>query len=84
MNTDRPPEIRKKIQTLVIKLKPNERAMYNSTIGLKPFSALVVVFSFDPMFATWVPANAKKRNMVVPMNSPIDATKSKDNVLAEV
>lgn len=37
-----PPEIRKKIQTLTIKLKPNEREMYISTIGLKPVEAFVV------------------------------------------
>ncbi len=30
----------------------------------------------DWIFATWVPAKAKKRNMVVPTNSPIVATKS--------
>ena len=30
----------------------------------------------EPMFATWVPAKAKKRNMKVPTNSPIKATKS--------
>jgi hypothetical protein len=30
----------------------------------------------DWMFATPLPANAKKRNMVVPTNSPIEATKS--------
>ena len=28
------------------------------------------------MLATWVPAKAKKRNIVVPTNSPIIATKS--------
>ena len=31
----------------------------------------------DWMFATWVPAKAKKRNIVVPTNSPIVATKSR-------
>lgn len=30
----------------------------------------------DWMLATWVPANAKKRNIVVPTNSPMAATKS--------
>ncbi len=51
----RPPEMRKKIQTLTIKLNPNDKAMYNKTIGLKPFDWLVVVFaelSFVPAFAT--------------------------------
>lgn len=28
------------------------------------------------MLATWVPEKAKKRNMVVPTNSPMKATKS--------
>lgn len=32
--------------------------------------------ALDWMLATWVPAKAKKRNMVVPTNSPIVATKS--------
>ena len=75
--------MRKKIHTLVIKLKPNESAMYKSTIGLNPVSALVVVWlplSSAPMFATCVPAKAKNRNMVVPMNSPIDATKSRSTL----
>ena len=30
----------------------------------------------DWMLATWVPAKAKRRNMVVPTNSPRVATKS--------
>jgi len=30
----------------------------------------------DGIFATWVPAKANQRNMVVPMNSPNVATKS--------
>ena len=47
------------------------------TIGLKPAVAFVVVDSagvFDWAFATWVPAKAKNRNMVVPTHSPIAAT----------
>lgn len=42
INTYSPPEIRKKIHTLTIKLKPNEREMYINTIGLKPVFAFVV------------------------------------------
>jgi hypothetical protein len=30
----------------------------------------------DCMLATWVPANAEKRNIVVPANYPMAATKS--------
>lgn len=64
--TYRPPLIRKKIQTLTIKLKPKDSEMYMSTCGLKPVSAFVVVLvSVAPMLATCVPANAKKRNMVL-------------------
>ena len=32
------------------------------------------VFVFEEMFATCVPANAKKRKKIVPANSPIAAT----------
>ena len=76
---NRPPEIRKKIQTFTIRLKPKATAIYNSTMGLKPVAAPVVEFcelSWAPIFATWVPAKAKKRNIVVPTNSPMVATKS--------
>jgi hypothetical protein len=47
-------------------------------VGEKPFAAPVVVLSLvatAPMLATCVPAKAKKRNMVVPTNSPTKATK---------
>lgn len=46
---------------------------------LKPVLLLEVVFvpeADDPIFATCVPAKAKKRNIMVPVNSPIVATKS--------
>lgn len=58
--------------------------MYNSTLTLKPVDPPVVVLesdelldplAFDAMLATSVPAKAKKRNMVVPTNSPRLATK---------
>lgn len=74
-----PPEIRKNTQTLTIRLNPNDREMYSNTIGLKPVSALVVELFTPlpaPMFATCVPAKAKNKNIVVPMNSPSAATKS--------
>lgn len=78
---NKPPLMRKKIQTLTMREKAKTRAMYWSTAGEKPVSAPVVVFdselSLEPMFATWVPENAKKRNMVVPTNSPMKATKSR-------
>ena len=75
---NKPPDILKKIQTFTIKLKPKQTAMYKSTVGLKPVEAFVVVLSVvaAPALATCVPAKAKKRNMVVPTNSPTVATKS--------
>lgn len=46
-------------------------------MGEKPLVAFVVVVEVAlGMLATWVPAKAKKRNIVVPTNSPIMATKS--------
>jgi hypothetical protein len=48
-------------------------------MGLKPTVAFVVVLaelSLAPTLATIVPAKAKKRNSVVPTNSPNTATKS--------
>jgi hypothetical protein len=50
-------------------------------MGLNPAASPVVVFvdeaaEEEPMLATWVPEKAKKRNMVVPTNSPTKATKS--------
>jgi hypothetical protein len=75
----RPPLIRKNIHTFTIKLKPNTTLIYSSTVGLNPVASPVVVFeseeALDPMLATCVPANAKKRNIVVPTNSPMKATK---------
>lgn len=75
-----PPEMRKKIHTLTMSEKAKTSAMYCRTAGEKPVSAPVVVLESlpeDPILATWVPANAKKRNMVVPTNSPMKATKSR-------
>lgn len=73
----RPPEMRKKIQTLTMSEKPKHTEMYIRTMGLKPLEALVVeVLLPAPMLATWVPAKAKKRKRVVPTNSAIVATKS--------
>lgn len=75
----RPPLMRKKIHTLTMRLNPNTTEMYSRTVGEKPVASPVVVFdsslAVEPMLATCVPANAKKRNMVVPTNSPIKATK---------
>jgi hypothetical protein len=48
-------------------------------MGEKPAASPVVVLeeeALEPMFATWVPEKAKKRNIVVPTNSPMKATKS--------
>jgi hypothetical protein len=75
---NRPPEMRKKIQTLTMREKPKTREMYCRTCGEKPVSAPVVLFEvpLELMFATWVPLKAKKRNMVVPTNSLTKATKS--------
>lgn len=71
-----PPDMRKKTHTFTIKLKPNERAMYSSLIGLNPVTWFVMVPAGVslPIFAISAPANAKKRNIVVPTNSPIEAT----------
>jgi hypothetical protein len=85
----RPPEIRKKIQTFTISEKAKTKAMYCRTAGEKPVSAPVVVLLLEalaeePMLATWVPAKAKKRNMVVPTNSPIKATKSRGDLVLMV
>jgi hypothetical protein len=75
-----PPLMRKKIHTLTMSEKAKTRAMYCRTAGEKPVSAPVVVLapdeSLEPTFATWVPLKAKKRNIVVPTNSPTKATKS--------
>ena len=53
---NRPPLIRKKIQTLTISEKAKTSAIYCSTAGEKPVSAPVVVFdsdeSLEPTFAT--------------------------------
>jgi hypothetical protein len=64
--------------------KPKMMEMYKYTETLKPVAPPDVVLlveeeeldAEDWMLATWVPAKAKKRNMVVPTNSPIVATKS--------
>jgi hypothetical protein len=54
--------------------------MYVSTIGENsPVVGVVEAAAADGlealMFATWVPANAKNRNMTVPTNSASVATK---------
>jgi hypothetical protein len=71
------PEMRKKIHAFTIRLKPNDSEMYSSLVGLNPTLPPVVVPAgvLEPMLATSVPANARKRNMVVPTVSPIDATR---------
>lgn len=72
--------MRKKIQALTIRLNPNDREMYNNLDGSTPpvLEPVVVLLAVDPspMLATCVPPNAKKRNRVVPTNSPIIATVS--------
>ena len=83
----RPPEIRKKIQTLTIRENAKTRAMYCSTGAENPVSAPVVVFELllleEPMLATCVPEKAKKRNIVVPTNSPMKETKSRKESVSE-
>ena len=79
-----PPDMRKKIQTLTMSEKAKTRAMYCKTAGEKPVAAPVVVLAslpLEPTLATWVPAKAKKRNMVVPTNSPMKATKSREGLV---
>jgi hypothetical protein len=75
-----PPLMRKKIQALTARLNPNESDMYNSFDGSTPpvVEPVVVLFAVfpEPIFATCVPPNAKKRKKVVPTNSPIIATAS--------
>jgi hypothetical protein len=75
----RPPLIRKKIHALIIRLNPKDSEMYNNAERLKPVEAPVVVLFCvcpAPMLAVCVPPNAKKRNKVVPTNSPTTATTS--------
>lgn len=43
-----------------------------------PVVVLLSPWALESMLATWVPEKAKKRNMVVPTNSPMKATKSRD------
>lgn len=82
----RPPLTRKNTQTLTMREKPNDTATYMRTRGEKPTVSFVVVLAEDsvaPMLATSVPAKAKKRNIVVPTNSPSTATKS-EGVLVSI
>jgi hypothetical protein len=79
----RPPLMRKKIQTLTMSEKAKISATYCVTMGEKPVDAEVVVLGVgeeESMLATWVPEKAKKRNIVVPTNSPMKATKSMGKV----
>lgn len=51
--------------------------------GLKPVADPVVLWFVefpDPILATCVPAKAKKKNMKVPTNSPMKATKSVESL----
>jgi hypothetical protein len=74
----------KQIHTLTIRENPNTSAICRFTEVLNPVAHPEVVLlveedadqACDWMLATWVPASAKKRNMVVPTNSPMVATKS--------
>lgn len=61
----RPPETRKKTQTLTVKEKPNASEMYiNDDMSMLLFEAA------RRLLAVCVAAKAKKRNRNVPMNSP--------------
>jgi hypothetical protein len=74
-----PPLIRKNIHALTIRLNPKDKEIYSNVAGLSPVAAPVVELSAvcgAPMLATCVPPKAKKRNRVVPTNSPITATVS--------
>lgn len=80
--------MRKKIQTLTMRENPKIRAMYRRTETSKPVAPPEVVLAVagllllaeELMLATWVPLKAKKRNMVVPTNSPMVATKSRKSL----
>jgi hypothetical protein len=72
----RPPLILKNTQAFTIRLNPNENEIYKSVPGLDLVVDPVVMLS---MFATWAPPKARKRNIVVPINSPRTATISADN-----
>ena len=65
-----PPEIRKKIQTLTTKDRPNEIEMnkrLDVSIKLPPEGGVILA---PGKLAICVPPNARKRNIVVPTNSP--------------
>ena len=69
---NRPPEIRKKIQTLTARLNPKIKEMYVRRVRFGPdVGSLVLVLEF----ASCVPAKAMNMNRKVPTNSPRDATK---------
>lgn len=63
---------------MTIRLKPKLKEMYSNVAGSNPVVSPVVLCAAVelPIFAVLVPANAKKRNMKVPTNSPMNATMS--------
>jgi hypothetical protein len=65
----RPPLMRKKTQALTARLNPNASEMYRSSamVGDAPNA-----HSLQPWRATLAAAKAKKRNMKVPRNSPMN------------
>jgi hypothetical protein len=69
----RPPLMRKKTQALTARLKPKASEMYKSSpiVGMAPKPQ-----SLQPWSATLAAAKAKKRNMKVPRNSPMNWVRS--------
>jgi hypothetical protein len=63
--------MRKKIHTLTHRLKPKASEIYSRLLALGKACAVWAAI----MLATWVAANAKKRNRNVPTNSPVKAMK---------
>lgn len=66
---NRPPLMRKKTQALTARLNPNASEMYKSSaiVGAAPKP-----HSLQPSRAILAAAKAKKRNMKVPRNSPMN------------
>lgn len=68
-----PPETRENTHALTASEKPNAKLIYSSCSG-EPRASPVPFLALAEMFATCVPAKAKKRNRPVPMYSPRMAT----------
>lgn len=73
---NRPPLILKNAQTLTAKLKPKAREMYNKFAEFGYWDKVLFSVGGAAALATCVAANAIKRNMNVPANSPKNAIAS--------